>query len=145
MTNRFRTLALLVIIAVACGATGRAQDQSASKAPASTQLRVQVVLSKYQGDKKISSLPYTLSVNSERGSRASLRMGAQVPIVASTQNLSSDGKSVTPLQTVNYRDVGTNIDCQAYPRRSGWSLQTGHLVRRLLGVHGRRAERHAAW
>jgi Bacterial type II and III secretion system protein len=116
VTNRFRTLALLVIIALAYGATGRAQDQPASKAPASTQLRVQVVLSKYQGDKKVSSLPYTLSVNSERGSRASLRMGAQVPIVASTQNLSSDGKSLTPqLQTVNYRDVGTNIDCQAYP------------------------------
>jgi type II secretory pathway component GspD/PulD (secretin) len=117
VTNHFRKLALLVIIALACSATGRAQDQSASKAAAVTPLRVQVVLSKYQGDKKVSSLPYTLSVNSERGSRASLRMGAQVPIVVGTMPTpaSADGKTATPLQSIQYKDVGTNIDCLAYP------------------------------
>jgi len=116
VTNHFRTLALFVIIA-ACAAGVRAQDQPKT-VPAPpiviTPLRVQVVLSKYQGDKKISSMPYTLSVNSDRG-QANLRMGAQVPIVTA---LTPDAKSATgiaPLQQVNYKDVGTNIDCTAYP------------------------------
>jgi len=116
VTNHFKTAAALVVIALACGVTTRAQDQPPPKAaPSVTPLRIQVVLSKYQGDKKISSMPYTLSVNSDNG-RASLRMGAQVPIVSTVSQLpASDGKSVTPLQQVNYRDVGTNIDCQAHP------------------------------
>ena len=114
MTNHFRTLGLVVVVALACAATARAQDQAAAKPPVISPLRVQVVLSKYQGDKKISSLPYTLTINSERGSHASLRMGAQVPIVTA---VTPDAKAVTgiaPLQQVIYRDVGTNIDCQAY-------------------------------
>ena len=114
MTNHFRTLGLCVIIALACGVNGRAQDQAVAKPPVVSPLRVTVVLSKYQGDKKISSLPYTLTINSERGSRASLRMGAQVPIVTAMQPPGAD-KLVAPIQQVNYKDVGTNIDCQAYP------------------------------
>jgi hypothetical protein len=40
---------------------------------------VQIVISRFQGERKISSLPYTLSVNANAGTnRASLRMGAQV-------------------------------------------------------------------
>jgi type II/III secretion system protein len=115
VTNQFRRLAVLVIIGLAFGASGQAQE---APRPPAVQLRVQVVLSKYQGDKKISSMPYTLSVNSERGnSRASLRMGAQVPIVIGTTNVPppADGKAATPLQSIQYKDVGTNIDCQAYP------------------------------
>src|SRR5712664_3897430 len=83
-------LASVVVLASALGATVRAQDplpsgtsgliraQEVPKGP--VPLRVQVVISKYQGDKKISCLPYTVSVNSDRA-RASLRMGGQVPIV----------------------------------------------------------------
>jgi type II secretory pathway component GspD/PulD (secretin) len=115
VTNHFRTLGLLVIIGLVCGATGRAQDQPAAKVPAVVPLRVQIVLSKYQGDKKISSLPYTLTMNADRGGRASLRLGAQVPIVTA---ITPDAKAVTgvpPIQQVTYKDVGTNIDCGAWP------------------------------
>lgn len=116
MTNHFRTLALFVVLSVACAAAAGAQDQPRTPpVPNSpiTPLRVQVVLSKYQGDKKISSMPYTLSVNSDRSQAASLRMGAQVPIVTAMQPPGAD-KLVVPIQQVNYKDVGTNIDCRAY-------------------------------
>jgi type II secretory pathway component GspD/PulD (secretin) len=82
--------------------------------PASAQspstLKIQVVISKYQGDKKISSLPYTLTLRGD-GSRASLRVGTQVPIV--TAPATSSGPIDKTVPTFSYRDVGTSIDCQA--------------------------------
>lgn len=77
-------------------------------------LQVQLVISKMQGEKKISSLPYVLSVNTGTNANAtsSIRMGTQVPIMTSAP----DGKSG---QTHMYRDVGTNIDCGAIARADG--------------------------
>jgi hypothetical protein len=74
-------------------------------APAKEQplVRIQVVISRYQGEKKISSQPYTLSVTAN-GRNAILRMGLQVAI----PNSGPDGKSA-----VIYKDVGTSIDCSA--------------------------------
>ena len=64
-----------------------------------TALKVQVVISRYEGDKKVSSLPYTMAVTSnDRG--VSLRMGSQVPIPSNGGGFS-------------YQNVGTNIDCTA--------------------------------
>ena len=49
-------------------------------------LQVQVVISKYQGEKKIASAPYVLSVNANDNSLARLRVGAEVPLpMASVQ------------------------------------------------------------
>jgi hypothetical protein len=113
-------LASVVVLVSALGATVRAQEtlqslvpttvraQEASKGPVT--LRVQVVISRYQGDKKVSSLPYTVSVNSDRA-RASLRMGGQVPIV--TTITTGTGAEAKPQPSFQYRDVGTSIDCAA--------------------------------
>ncbi len=46
-------------------------------------VKVQLVLTRYQGDKKVGSLPYTLVVNAN-GPRAQLRMGSQVPVPSTT-------------------------------------------------------------
>jgi len=58
-------------------------------------------------------LPYTLSVNA--GSRATLRMGAKVPVMMITAPTTpfkgADGNAVPAVGPVQYRDVGTNIDC----------------------------------
>jgi hypothetical protein len=75
-------------------------------------LKVQVVISRYQGDKKISSLPYMLSVNAQdkndrREEISRLRMGARLPM--QTFPL-AEGRSGAPL---SYQDFGTNIDCWA--------------------------------
>ena len=78
-------------------------------------LQVQVVISKFQGEKKVSSIPYLLSVISAASlnQQASLRMGTQVAIPSSSTN---DGKTVS---SYSYRDIGTNIDCGAVARPDG--------------------------
>jgi hypothetical protein len=67
-------------------------------------LNLQIVISRMQGEKKISSLPYNLSVNLNR--RASLRMGNQVPVQSAPR---VQNNQVVPAG-IQYRDVGTNID-----------------------------------
>jgi hypothetical protein len=112
-------LAVAALLIAVLGAPGRAQEQKTAAAarPASTvtpaTLKVQLVLSRYQGDKKISSLPYTLLVASEErnrfSGRANLRLGTQVPITTMSRQSGDANAPLVP--TVQYRDVGTNIDC----------------------------------
>ena len=66
-----------------------------------TPLRVQVVFTEYEGEKKISNLPYTLLVNAEgaRGQKAAIRMGLRVPVATSANS-----------NQFQYIDVGTNMD-----------------------------------
>jgi hypothetical protein len=80
-------------------------------------VNVQVVISRYQGDKKISSMPYTLLVTAN-GRPTSLRMGAKVPV---SQMMFSQGKDMPGPQAapVSYHDVGTNIDCDAGTAEDG--------------------------
>ena len=67
-----------------------------------TPVRLLVTVSRYQGDKKISSLPYSLSV-SIGGPRVTFNIGAQVPYATTqvTENVK------TP--TYSYRSVGVGI------------------------------------
>lgn len=78
-------------------------------------LKVQLVVSRHNGDKKISSLPYTLWVSANGRITTSIRMGVQVPIA--TTVFSKEGVS-SP--TYQYRDVGTNIDCLAQSQADGF-------------------------
>lgn len=83
-------------------------------------LRVQLVLSRFDGEKKLSSLPYTLHVNATKENLGRLggvnmRMGVQVPIPSTT--ISKEG--APPMESYSYRDVGTNIDCYAFPLDDG--------------------------
>jgi hypothetical protein len=63
-------------------------------------LKVQLTVARYQGDKKLSSAPYTLWLTANQRGNTSVRMGNQIPIPT--------GKG-----EYTYRDVGTNIDCSA--------------------------------
>jgi hypothetical protein len=73
-----------------------------------TPLRLQIVIAEYDGEKKVSNLPYTLILNAgdshEHGRRVSVRMGLRVPIATSA------GMSSSSFQ---YQDVGTNLDAGA--------------------------------
>jgi len=73
-----------------------------------TPLKVLLVISKYQGEKKVSSLPYSFVVNAE-DRKVKLRMGIEVPVLVSG---GKDGAR-------QYRNVGTNIDCWAETDPSG--------------------------
>lgn len=67
-----------------------------------TPLKIQVVLTEYDGDKKVKSLPYATYVNADRGYQfTKMRIGTKVPVYA--------GKD----SGMQYIDVGTNIDCRA--------------------------------
>jgi hypothetical protein len=83
----------------------KAQDKPAAETPSAISVKLQVVLSEYDGQKKISTLPYTIpSVLTDKFSSTSLRVGVRVPVNTSSKN----GES-----SVTYVDVGTNIDCRA--------------------------------
>lgn len=90
----------------------RAQDTRTDLKNRQVALRVQVVLSRYQGEKKISSMPYTLSVVTNAG-KTSMRMGVDVPIPTAVFTSGGEGKQSQPIASYNYRSVGTNIDCSA--------------------------------
>lgn len=81
----------------------QAQQQATPSEEKSSHLRLDFLLTEYDGQKKVSSMPYTMYVEAAshpvRGGR--LRMGVRVPMGAASKFLGS------------YTDVGTNIDCSA--------------------------------
>jgi len=121
VTKHITTFAVVVAL---CGAmAARAQEKqdkpAAPTAPAKplivTPLKVQIILARYQGEKKTSSLPFTISVNANDRSRTSLRMGASVPIVSTTfaPAAKAGEPAAAPLSSYSYKDLGTSIDCMA--------------------------------
>jgi len=113
-------IAIAAVLVAALAAPVAAQEQrpaATATAAAPVTIKVQLVLARYQGEKKIASLPYTLNIvpderNRNMG-RGNVRLGTQVPITTMSRPAGGDGNS--PLvPTVNYRDVGTNIDCFVY-------------------------------
>jgi hypothetical protein len=124
VTRKTWTLAPLAAMVVICtGGTAIAQEQTENQPPQTNAsptaspsgpreqrivpLKVQVVLSKYQGEKKVTSMPYTLSLATGQP-RVSLRMGGEIPIATTTA-----GGNAPAVMSLNYRSVGTNIDCWA--------------------------------
>ena len=111
MTKPLQILASVVALGLTLGAPSARAQEKPTVPKEIVPLKVQIVISRYQGEKKVSSLPYTLSVNANDRGSSSLRMGAQVPIVTMTPPV-VDGKATMP-QSIQYKDVGTNIDCTA--------------------------------
>jgi hypothetical protein len=107
---RFGAIALMLMTTAASAQDG-AQDKPApaspkpavSPAPPRPQipLRLQLVLSRYQGEKKLSSVPYVMWVTSNEGRNTMLRMGVKIPVYSGGGGMGS----------YNYQEVGTNIDC----------------------------------
>lgn len=93
---RFGAAALAAVLVLGMTAAASAQEKPK---PPQTPLKLQLVLTRYQGEKKVSSVPYVLWLTTNEG-RTSLRMGSQIPVPAGGMNFSM-------------RDVGTNIDCSA--------------------------------
>jgi hypothetical protein len=112
------------VVALAIAAIGlvpvAAQDKpvpaaappAASSGARQIPLKVQLTLMRFMGEKKIMSVPYMLGVLTN-AQKTSLRMGVQVPVVQTVFGAKSDAGSSVPQSSYTYRDVGTNIDCQA--------------------------------
>ena len=113
---------LVLALALAAGTvmTVVAQDKPQAPPPAAqptapsaarqVPLKVQLTLSRFVGEKKISSTPYVLGVLTN-AQKTSLRMGVQVPVTI--KMIDSSGPAGTTQNSYTYRDVGTNIDCEA--------------------------------
>jgi hypothetical protein len=107
-------LALLTPALSAQEAKAGADSTVAEKTTSGTPVRVQIVLTEFDGSRKISSLPYSIDILGGAISRAEfahLRYGVRVPIAIASG--SNGGNSIT------YQDVGTNIDCRAIQREDG--------------------------
>ena len=120
MSPLFTRLALIAVLVLTCHATTNAQQQEPQPTrDVITPLTVHVVISRLQGEKKVSSLPYALAINAN-GGRASLRMGANVPI--ETMMFGPENKAAP--SSFTYRDVGIAIDCGASSLDNGrFSIQ----------------------
>lgn len=92
MTNHFKYFVLTGLAVLALGSVAHAQQAQAEKIP----VKLQVVFSKYEGERKTSSLPYTVYATAN-GDRAQINVSTNVPIVGSTG-------------AVTYTNLGTNID-----------------------------------
>jgi hypothetical protein len=73
-------------------------------------LKVTVIFNEYDGEKKLSSLPYALFLKADESSRfvGRVRMGVRVPIW-------TGGKD----SAIQYQDVGSNLDCSAQAAEDG--------------------------
>ena len=116
-----RTVFIVLACTVALAASGSAQQKPAAGTPAPEKpalavappeakplvpVKVQLVLSRFKGEKKVSSLPYVLGVAANERVWTNVRMGIEVPI-------GRKGDPLTPGGGISYRSVGTNIDCMA--------------------------------
>ena len=76
-------------------------------------LRVQLVISRSQGEKRTGSLPYVFTVVAG-GDRVRMRMGLETPIPVTPFSVDPEGlKRPSGPISYQYRNVGTNIDCTA--------------------------------
>ena len=103
MSRIFRSLLVLFALGAPAGSL-EAQDkpattQQTAAGPSLIPVRIQLVLSRFQGEKKVSSMPYTLHLTVDEREMTILRMGTDMPVASGGGGF-------------NYRAVGTNIDCR---------------------------------
>jgi hypothetical protein len=112
------TSAVVVLLAAVGLAAQEPVAQSQTRPPGQlVPLKISLVLSRYQGEKKLSSVPYVLWVTANDRERTSLRMGNQIPVTTTVFG-AKDGEK--PMSSYTYKDVGTNIDCSSYTAADGY-------------------------
>lgn len=103
------TIGIMSFLIAVAAASAQNSPKTDSGSPALIPVKVNVVISEYDGAKKVAVLPYTLSAFAYqlRGHfRSSLRMGLNVPVTYGSNQ-------------ITYKDVGTNIDCDVSPPVGG--------------------------
>ena len=117
-----RVIAWTLMLTVAVIGVARAQQPPAAPKPLLVPLEVELVLSRYQGDRKISSIPYTLNVNAN-GSQTSLNMGTEVPVPSTIIQTPQNGQNPSPVRSYNYRPIGTSIQLRVNSVDNGFDVQ----------------------
>jgi hypothetical protein len=116
MMTKITRWALAIAVAAAAGnaspsrlvAQSAAPQEATAKPPAPPpqQLKVTIVVSHYQGEKRTSNLPYMFYTST--GEQTFLRTGSQIPIPQTVIGKTGEG----PIQSFSYQNVGINIDCR---------------------------------
>ena len=117
--NKFVGICLLATVlfpAQRIVAQDKPPEKSAEKQKADEQakvtvpVRMQIVFTEQDGDKKVSSMPYSFATNarSVNYEQTSIRDGVRIPV-------ETDGKD----QKTTYLDLGSNIDCRVLPEEDG--------------------------
>jgi hypothetical protein len=118
MMMTLRVVSQAALIAALSVLPATAQQEIKPAAPQmgpAVALKVTVVLSRYQGEKRISSMPYVMGVvakDHKNAPKTTLRMGVDVPVVQTV--FGGGGDKSIPQSSYTYRNVGTNIDCTAF-------------------------------
>jgi hypothetical protein len=122
MKEQTVTLPRLVVftLALTAASTLTAEAQEKALVP----LKLDIVITRQAGDKKVSSMPYSLWLtgNAPERQATSLRMGVSVPVpmaVLGGQPKDKDGEKTEPMRSYNYREIGTNIDASANSAADG--------------------------
>ena len=106
----------------------------------SVDLSVEVTISRYQGDDLVSSLPYVLSLTTDRDGRGSLRMGAEIPVMNRPMPTNPANAAVPdpvrflPGMSYTYRSVGTQID--SFARSAGGDRYKVTVIIEESSVYG---------
>jgi hypothetical protein len=101
LTVRASAIVVLVTLTSGYPAAQAPGVTAANNSPAPSDpvpVRVDLSLARFQGEKRVSNLPFTLLMLS--GTPSSLRVGSQVPVL----------KGADPLGGADYQSIGTNID-----------------------------------
>lgn len=127
-----KTAGIMIFALLMCVAPARGQNadssqkkdqESVSEKQPGTPLKLLVVISEFEGEKKIASLPYTLYTltagpagpfHPVGGPRESMRYQLRVPIVTGTFSGASDKANSMVNTQWTYQDVGTDIDYAAF-------------------------------
>ncbi len=102
-----KTMPVAVLALLLAAGVAKAQEAEAkppAKPKPATPLKVQVVFSRYEAEKKVASLVYSLPVNAD-DSRSRLHMGIQVPLKYETKD--GGGGNVV------FKNAGNSIACGA--------------------------------
>ena len=128
--TRLAVAVILGLTAISFRVASQEPPKPGSKPP-STTLKVQVVITEQEGEKKVANLPYTFFLVASDASPNSpwtkVRMGSRVPVATGSYQIGSGGGSSNGAATVNplvntqfqYIDVGTHIDARAMTSEAG--------------------------
>lgn len=120
--------ATLTALAVICPHLPAQEKANSESKTSPTTLKIQLVITENEGEKKLANLPYTFFVRAGEAGPSSpwtkVRMGSRIPVATgSFQTGSNAGSSaaISPLVSTQFQyiDVGTNIDARALTADDG--------------------------
>ena len=106
----YRILLCVVVLLPLLAMAALAQDKPQSEPAKGPLVKVQLVLSRYEGDRRTSSLPFTMLATAN-GGMGSIRTGSQVPIVTAT--------AANDKTSFQYVDIGSSVDCTVKTAENG--------------------------